>query len=79
MRSRCTLCHGSGKQLGAGMLIQPCSVCVNGWIEEKNDEIVVLDKRSKSYKDAAKKIVALGFTKEEAEKELDKGKSNEVV
>lgn len=53
--SRCAGCADSKKVMGGGMIYIDCPLCCNDDIIEK----VKIDKRSKSYRDAVKKISTL--------------------
>jgi hypothetical protein len=51
----CTACYGSGELLGVGMINIDCHHCDGKGKKEK----IEIDKQSKSYKTAVKKIKAL--------------------
>jgi hypothetical protein len=58
----CARCAGTGEIMGNGMIALKCSKCSGSgkYTEEINKESqVVLDKRSKAYKDAIKEIKAV--------------------
>lgn len=71
----CRVCTGSGKLLGMGMMYVECRNCDGyGTLEKKEErkEVVIVDKRSKSYKDALIKIMdRTGTTREQAVKIFD--------
>ncbi len=72
MERRCNRCVGSGFIMGGGMTHLDCVDCKGtGKIIEPDK--VVLDKRSKSYRDAIDNIMALNpdYTREDAAKVFD--------
>lgn len=78
MKKRCIACQGSGTQCGGGGFREDCSRC-SGKGHISNDEEpakaaqVVVDKRSKSYKEAIKKMISLGMSEADAHAEFAKG------
>lgn len=65
---RCLTCHGSGKVMGGGMMFNDCDECdgrgkIFDELVESNTKYQEvspkIDKRSKLYRDAIKKIKAL--------------------
>jgi hypothetical protein len=68
--TRCSLCYGNGKVMGGGMMSIDCPACKLDDVLS-NDKIVV-DKRSKTYKDAIAKIMeASNVSKDEASRIFD--------
>ena len=66
---RCLQCAGSGKIMGSGMQIQDCSKCDGyGDLSCSNEaKKQIIDKRSKSYKEAIKDLQAIhpDYTRDE--------------
>ena len=76
MSRRCWACGGTGDIMGNGMMMKECHHCEGfGTLdtEPKVKEIVQVDRRSKSYKEAIDKIMKLHpkYTREDAVKVFD--------
>lgn len=72
--NRCPICIGSGEIMGGGMMPRDCPACdgsgkVNSDVRIK--EKVVVDRRSKTYKEAIAKIMEGGLDKEAAARIFD--------
>lgn len=74
----CYRCNGTGKYLGNGMMQTDCNICdgLTGTTGAKDSiatKDVKIDRRSQSYKDSIKEIMALNpdLTKEDAVKLFD--------
>ncbi len=74
MKIRCKPCGGSGRVMGGGMILADCETCdgagkiyVDEPVAKKVD--ITIDRSSKHYKEAIKKIKALSkdMTEEQAE------------
>lgn len=68
---RCNPCHGSGKLMGGGMISSDCHHCDgDGFLMGEKPKKLVVDKDSKYYKKAIKKIMQTkdGMSITEAEK-----------
>lgn len=73
MSKRCWACGGTGDLMGSGMMLKECHHCDGyGTLDESKTkkvvEVVKVDKRSKSYKEAIDKIMRLhpDYTREQA-------------
>jgi|HubBroStandDraft_2_1064218.scaffolds.fasta_scaffold00250_30 hypothetical protein len=66
----CQKCYGSGKVMGLGMIYEDCPCDEQNDDELQNEKKnIQIDKRSKEYRDAIKKIVSeSNVNKVEAEK-----------
>lgn len=77
MSKRCWACGGTGDIMGMGMIAKDCHVCDGfGTINEskvKVNEPVVVDRSSKSYKEAIAKIMKLNpkYSRDDAIKIFD--------
>lgn len=70
--SRCQVCYGSGKKLGAGMILLDCESCDStGKIHAVNEYLDI--KSTESYKKAKAELQEqYAVSDDEAEKYLDK-------
>lgn len=68
MARRCSVCGGSAKAMGGGMLPATCGACVDGYVDadgnkpedKKPTKPTIdhkLDKRSKEYKEAVQNMI----------------------
>lgn len=73
MKTRCNACYGSGQIMGGGMMHVECPCCEGmGFVfkDSRKKKVIVIDKQSKSYREAIKKIQSLNekISDEQAEK-----------
>lgn len=75
--NKCLRCAGSGKIVGLGMMLADCRACegdgivaIDG-VKDKAKTVSLLDKRSASYRQAIKKIMESGVSKDEAARIFD--------
>lgn len=68
----CYRCGGTGRYLGNGMMMTDCRICDEGKIIDK--PAPKIDRKSKSYQNAIKEIMAINPTlsRSEAVKMFDK-------
>lgn len=55
----CYKCGGTGEYLGQGMMMATCDVCSDSHEKYKGPALENIDRKSKGYLDAIKKIMAL--------------------
>lgn len=69
----CQKCNGTGRYLGIGFITIDCKVCDDGCAENDAPELDKIDRKSKSYQEAIKDIMAINpkITRKEAVKMFD--------
>jgi hypothetical protein len=70
----CYKCGGTGEYLGNGMIITNCNVCDNEPRKKKSVSNAPINRKSRSYQEAIKDIMAINpdISREEAVKMFDK-------